>query len=205
MEKRRGVAKSCGGEGVWKPGVQTGFRSRLSPDPACFLTRTRRRRAGAHRIPKPSSSHTVGCCYNTKRAAVAPPPRPAPLATPDLPAGPPLRDCAGSPACVLCGRPILGPASGSRRGWSTADGSLERPLRPPQGGRSQNPLRRGVERERRGQRRGAGSDRAAGGTSAPGPGRGRAKTGGSCSPVLVGGVRGSCAVHQGLFHICNNR
>lgn len=116
MEKRRGVAKSCGGEDVWKPGVQTGFRSRLSPDPACFLTRTRRRRAGAHRIPKPSSSHTVGCCYNTKRAAVAPPPRPAPLATPDLPAGPPLRDCAGSPACVLCGRPILGPASGSRRG-----------------------------------------------------------------------------------------
>lgn len=168
MEKRRAVATSCGGEGGWKPGVQVGFRSRLSPDPACFLTRTQRRRAGAQRIPKPSRSHTVGCCYTMRRAAVAAHRRLGQL---------PRRPQIFTRAHPFATGPEVPPASfaavpywvrrlGLTAGWPTADVSLERPLRPPQGGRSRDPLRRGVERERRGQRRGAESDRAVGGTSA---------------------------------------
>lgn len=63
----------------------------------------------------------------------------------------------------------------------------------------------GIPPRRAGQRHRPSIVGAAGGTSALGPGRDRAVTGGSCSPPVVGGARGSCAVHRGLFHICNNR
>lgn len=89
---------------------------------------------------------------------------------------------------------------GLAAGWPPSGVSPRRPLRAPGGGPAGDPLRRGV-----GAGGGAGSAGAAGGTSASGPGRGRAAAGGSCSPAVVGGARGSCAVHRGLFHICNNR
>lgn len=67
------------------------------------------------------------------------------------------------------------------------------------------PLRSPIPHWWPGERRRPGSSGAAGGTSASEPGRDRAVAGGSCSPAVVGGARGSCAVHRGLFHICNNR
>lgn len=67
------------------------------------------------------------------------------------------------------------------------------------------PLRSGIPHRWPGESRRPNSAGAAGGTSASGPGRDRAVAGGSCSPAVVGGARGSCAVHRGLFHICNNR
>lgn len=67
------------------------------------------------------------------------------------------------------------------------------------------PLRSDIPHRWLGERRRPSSAGAAGGTSASEPGRDRAVAGGSCSPAVVGGARGSCAVHRGLFHICNNR
>lgn len=81
---------------------------------------------------------------------------------------------------------------------STRDNLGSRRPREPQGG--------GCAHRRPGERRRSNRAGAAGGTSASGPGRDRAVAGGSCSPAVVGGgARGSCAVHRGLFHICNNR
>lgn len=103
------------------------------------------------------------------------------------------------------GCPPLGPAPGSRRGLAALRRELRATTASPRAGPARDPLRRWVERGRRDRSRGTKCAGAAGGTSASGPGSGRATAGGSCSPAVVGGARGSCAVHRGLFHICNNR
>lgn len=201
MEKRRGVATSGGREGGWKPAARAGFRSRLGPDPAYFFTRTGRRGAGARRTPRP---HTAGCSGTARGASCARLGRPGPL--PRRPqSGPRAHPLAALPEVPPAPAPHWAQRRGLAAGWPPAGRSLGPPLRAPGVGPGADPLRRGVARGRRGRRRGVGSAGAARGTSVPGPGRGRATADGSCSPAVVGGARGSCAVHRGLFHICNNR
>lgn len=120
-------------------------------------------------------------------------PRASPATLPEVPPAP------GTTARAL--RPVLGYsvrlAVSYRELRNTTDSPGSRTPR--------EVLGSGIPPRRAGQRHRPSTVGAAGGTSALGPGRDRAVTGGSCSPPVVGGARGSCAVHRGLFHICNNR
>lgn len=174
--EQRGVPTSGGGEGGWKPGARAGFRSRLGPEPACFLTRNRRRGAKAS-----TRSHSAGRYGAARGAAQGSSPRPHSHPRSHSFATPP--EVPPAPA-----RPFpIGPGTGYRRGlaalWRDPQATTVRHRRVP----ARDPPRRRVERGRRGQRGGAERAGAAGGTSAPGPGSGRAAPGGSCSSAVVGG------------------
>lgn len=182
-----------------RSGARAGFRSRLSPDWSGAAGRGRRGREGPPALTLPEAEALRG------GAVWGPGPRspnPLPRRPHSCGRAHPLGGSAGSPACARRG--LAAPHWVRRRrlaaGWPPSGLSPGRPLRAPGVGPAGDPLRLRV-----GAGSGAGNAGAAGGTSATGPGRGRAATGGSCSPAVVGGASGSCAVHRGLFHICNNR
>lgn len=120
MEKRRGVARSSGGEGAWEPGARAGIRSLLSPDPPVSQLALGGTGEGARRRHQSSPARTLRTLRHCERGSVRRsdrarlgqlPPRPQ-----SRPRAHSLRDSAGSPACALRGRPTLGQVPGSRRG-----------------------------------------------------------------------------------------
>lgn len=181
MEKRRGVATSRGEEGGWKPGARAGYRSWLSPDPACSLA------AGGAGQARRGPERPAALTLQMLTLCESPGAQTRSLSTPQGPQrARPLRDPAGSPASPAAAVPHWAPRRGLTAGWLLGGVSPWLPLRAPGEGPHREPQRRGVHRGRRRWGRRAGAP-PAGGTSATGPGRGRAAAGGSCSPAVVGG------------------
>ncbi|XP_045386427.1 uncharacterized protein LOC123623403 [Lemur catta] len=101
-------------------------------------------------------------------------------------------------------RPI-GPGAGSLRRLAVPGVSPGRPLRAPGGCRTETRRTRGAGRRRRVSGAGLGALGQATGLPPRDPEGAAPSLVGVVVRPWMGGPRGSCAVHRGLFHICNNR
>lgn len=194
MGKRGGVATSCGGEGGWNPGARGGNRSRLSHDPGCLFAPGGA--AGAQRARRPSPlSHCRQLSRRGRWQLDARPRHPEPLALPPqssrrqpVPfATPPEVPPAPPP------RPV-GPGTGASRVPGASSGHDE-----PQVAPGSKPAEERCRARQASAVTPGGESRNGGGTSATGPGRGRAAAAGSCSPAVVGGAAAHARCTEACF------